>query len=509
MASGITFPRQIGLARVGCQSSRTFEGRLNASVELTRYLRILRQRLWMVIACPIVAALAAGIVSFVLPPVYEAHVSLYVRPAQPLSSTDPTVAAITADQVLRTYATLMTQRPILESVNSQLNLGMRPDDLAKKIKVTPSTNTLILDVAVQDTNPTQARDIANWAVFYLIQEVRQIQAQETAISNSRTGDNLVVTSQAVVPDKPVFPQKTLNVAIAFAAGLLVALGIAFLLDYMDQSVKDDEELIGRLGLIPLGHIANVPTAKSRQSELVALDPKSPSSEAFKALRTSVLFATIDQQLKAIVVTSAEAGEGKSRTAANLAIAFAQAGYKTLLIDADFRRPSQHRLFGLVRNVGITNLIIQDAGESEAVKQVESVPNLCLLTSGPTPPNPSELLGSARMRELMSKLSQEFTYLIIDTPPVNAVTDAPILASSANATILVVEQGSTTVPALKHAKEMLDRVNAHTIGAVMNKIPASSPAYYYGYGNYAASSNRPAPKDKQQAQPAEEEQNSNA
>jgi receptor protein-tyrosine kinase len=372
---------------------------------------------------------------------------------------------------------------------------MRPEDLAKKIKVTPSTNTLILDVAVQDTKPTQARDIANWAVFYLIQEVRQIQSQETAISNSRTGDNLVVTSQAVVPDKPVFPNKTLNIAIAFAAGLLVALGIAFLLDYMDQSVKDDEELIGRLGLIPLGHIALLPSGKGKQSELVALDPKSTSSEAFKALRTSVLFATIDQQLKAIVVTSAEAGEGKSRTAANLAIAFAQAGYKTLLIDADFRRPSQHRLFGLVRNVGITNLLIQDAVESETVKQVENVPNLWLLTSGPTPPNPSELLGSARMRELMSKLSQEFTYLIIDTPPVNAVTDAPILAASANATIVVVEQGRTTVPALKHAKEMLDRVNAHTIGAVMNKIRSSSPGYYYGYGNYAASTNGSVRPDK--------------
>jgi capsular exopolysaccharide synthesis family protein len=209
-----------------------------------------------------------------------------------------------------------------------------------------------------------------------------------------------------------------------------------------------------------------------------------------------------------VVTSAEAGEGKSRTAANLAIAFAQAGYKTLLIDADFRRPSQHRLFGLVRNVGITNLIIQDAGESEAVKQVESVPNLWLLTSGPTPPNPSELLGSARMRELMSKLSQEFTYLIIDTPPVNAVTDAPILASSANATILVVEQGHTTVPALKHAKEMLDRVNAHTIGAVMNKIRASSPSYYYGYGNYVSSANGRFKADEKATEPTVEERPTN-
>jgi capsular exopolysaccharide synthesis family protein len=218
----------------------------------------------------------------------------------------------------------------------------------------------------------------------------------------------------------------------------------------------------------------------------------------------MLFATIDQELKAIVITSAELGEGKSRTAANLAIALAQAGYKTLLIDADFRRPSQHRIFGQVRNVGLSNLIIQDAGEGDAIKQVEAVPNLWLLPSGPTPPNPSELLGSVRMREVMSKLWRQFSYVIIDTPPVNAVTDASIIAASANATVVVVEQGRTTLPALKHAKEMLDRVNAHTIGAVMNKVRTTSGSYYYGYGNYEPSSSNGGPKSgKRKEEPASE------
>jgi capsular exopolysaccharide synthesis family protein len=464
----------------------------------------------MIIACPIVAALAAGIVSFLLPPVYEAHVSLYVRPAQPLSSTDPTIAAVTADQVLRTYAALMTQRPILEAVSSQLTLGMRPEDLAQKIKATPSTNTLILDVAVQDTNPAVARDIANQVVADLIDEVKKIQqAESQGVANSRTGDNLVITSPAVLPDKPVFPHKTLNVTIAFAAGLMLALGIAFLLDYLDQSIKTDDELIGRIGLVPLGHIAYMPVGKTKRSELVALDVQSPSSEAFKALRTSVLFATVDQELKAIVITSAELGEGKSRTAANLAIALAQAGYKTLLIDADFRRPSQHRMFGQVRNVGLTNLIIQDASEGDAIKHIEAVPNLWLLPSGPTPPNPSELLGSARMREVMSKLWRQFSYVIIDTPPVNAVTDASIIAASANATIVVVEQGRTTLPALKHAREMLDRVNARTIGAVMNKVRATSGSYYYGYGNYQLSANGDGKSAKHQAERSRAEDSTNS
>ena len=452
-------------------------------MELTRYLLIVRQHLWIIIACPLIAALVAGIVSLALPPIYEANVSLYVRPAQPIAGTDPTVGGVTTDAILSTYANWMTQSPILNSVNSQLGLGLRPEDLVKQIKVTPQTNTLLLDVAVQDTNPARARDIANALVADFIQVVNE--AQTSSASSSPATDKLIVTSPAVLPDRPVLPNKTLDVAIAFAVGLLVAIGLAFLLDYLDQSIKSDDQLIERLGLIPIGHIAYVPMANAKRSELVALDAHSPSSEAFKALRTSMLFSAVNQRLNAVVITSAELGEGKSRTAANLAIALAQAGHTTLLVDADFRRPSQHRLFGQVRNIGLSNLIIRDTTEDDAIKSVENVPNLSLLPSGPTPPNPSELLGSARMMELMSDLMRKFAYVIVDTPPVNAVTDASILAASASATIIIVEHGKTTWPALTHAKQMLDRVKANTIGVVLNKVRASSATYYYG--DYSTSS----------------------
>jgi capsular exopolysaccharide synthesis family protein len=239
----------------------------------------------------------------------------------------------------------------------------------------------------------------------------------------------------------------------------------------------------RLGLITIGHIPFVPPAKGKGAELVALASQSPSSEAYKALRTSLLFSTIDQQLKSVVITSPGPGEGKSRTAANLAVVLAGAGHKTLLIDADFRRPSQHKIFGRIRNVGLTNLILHDVTEDEAIVAVDQVPNLWLATSGPIPPNPSELLGSGHIRELIARLKNAFTYVILDTPPVNAVTDAALLASVANGTILVVEQGRTTFPALRHAGQMLDRVGARTIGVVMNKVRASASSYSYGYGYY--------------------------
>jgi receptor protein-tyrosine kinase len=388
----------------------------------------------------------------------------------------------------------MKQRPLLEAVSKELGLNIRPEDLAKQITVTPEANTAILDVAVRDTNPALARDLANSLTADLIAEVKGFQQQEATLPNSRTGDNLFVVSPAVLPDRPVSPNKTLNIAIAFAAGLLLAVGLAFLLDYLDQSIKTDEELTERVGLMPIGHLLFVPPGKGKRGELVALDEQAPAAEAYKALRTSLLFSTIDHELKEVVVTSAELGEGKSRTAANLAVVLAEAGHKTLLIDADFRRPSQHKIFGRVRNIGLSNLIVQDATEAETITAVDGVPNLWVLTSGPTPPNPSELLGSGRMHELMSKLRGHFTYLVVDTPPVNAVTDASILAAYASGTVLVVEQGRTTFPALKHAKGMLDRVGARTLGAVMNKVHASSGSYAYAYGYYGASPNGHAGKD---------------
>jgi succinoglycan biosynthesis transport protein ExoP len=475
------------------------------SLDLTRYSRVLRRWLWLILICPIVAAGLAGVVSLLIPPVYEAHVSVYVRLAQPLTTTDPAGVALTSDAVLRTYASLVTERALLASVSSELGLNIRPEDLAKQITATPVANTTKLDIAVQSTNPELASQLANRLVADLISEVKTIEQQETQLPNARSGDNLVVLSPAVVPDKPIFPNIPLNVAIGFAAGLLIALGLAFLLDYLDQSIKSDEDLTERLGLIPIAHIAFVAPAKGRRSELVALDSQSPAAESYKALRTNLLFSALDEKLKTLVITSSGPGEGKSRTAANLAVVLAHAGHKTVLIDADFRRPSLHKIFGRIRNVGLSNLTVHEIDQNEAVSAVEEVPNLWLITSGPIPPNPSELLSSGRMKELIAQLGREFTYVIMDTPPVNAVTDAAILASAADGTLLVVEHAKTTFPALAHAKQLLDRVGAHTVGTVINKLRASgSPySYLYEYGSYGSAPEDGAkqlPNNKSESEP---------
>jgi capsular exopolysaccharide synthesis family protein len=194
------------------------------------------------------------------------------------------------------------------------------------------------------------------------------------------------------------------------------------------------------------------------------------------------------------VTSAIPGEGKSTVAANFAAALTAAGHRTVLLDCDFRRPSQHRLFGRFRNVGLTNLILGEVSEAEAVVPVEELPGLWVTTTGPTPANPSELLSSSRMRELLDRLTKTFTYVVIDTPPVQAVADPLVVASYADATLMVVEQGRASFPAVRGALASLERVQAHVVGAVMNKV--ASPEDHYRYYRYTYTRNG----DRHEAKP---------
>jgi capsular exopolysaccharide synthesis family protein len=463
-------------------------------VELIRYWRVVRRWALLIILCPIVAAIIAGAITLTLPNVYEAQVSLLVRPAQPLA-VDPGAAALTSDQILRTYARLMTERPLLERVIADLNLKTDAVNLAKQITVTPAPNTLLLDVAVRDTDPARARDTANTLVDAFIAHIKQIQQAELKNPTASSADNLVVESPAVLPDVPVSPKPLLNIAVGIVAGLLLGLGLAFFLDYLDQSVRSDEALRERVGLAPLGHIAFVPAKAERRGELVALVNDSPVAEAYKSLRTNLLFSSLDRETKTIVVTSASPGEGKSRTAANLAIVLAHAGHLTLLVDADFRRPSLHRMFGKVRNVGLSNLILGDMTMADLLVLDEEVPNLVVLPSGPTPPNPSELLGSAQMRTLLNRFRQDFGYVVIDTPPVNVVTDASLLAGTTDAVMLVIDANKGTFTAVLHAKQSLDRVNARVLGAVLNKMKGAGAGYYnnlyaYSYSSPNGSSEEP-------------------
>ncbi|MCM8901696.1 CpsD/CapB family tyrosine-protein kinase [Caldicoprobacter algeriensis] len=212
------------------------------------------------------------------------------------------------------------------------------------------------------------------------------------------------------------------------------------------------------------------------------DPKSPIAEAYRILRTNIEFSSTDRKIKVILVTSSGPAEGKSTTAANMAIAMAEANRRVLLIDCDLRKPSIHRMFGLVNIKGLTNILVEGLEYSE-ITNVTEVENLEVITSGPKPPNPSELLGSQRMKEFLDKVREDYDVIIIDTPPVLPVTDAAVLSQYVDGVVLVAGYGLTTFDAAVQAKASLQKVNARILGVVLNGVPTDKRGGYYYYYYY--------------------------
>jgi capsular exopolysaccharide synthesis family protein len=218
------------------------------------------------------------------------------------------------------------------------------------------------------------------------------------------------------------------------------------------------------------------------SLVTELDPKSAASEAFRTLRTNIHFAALDQAYKTIAVTSSSPSEGKTTTAANLAVATAQAGSRVCLVDADLRRPAIHRMFGLANTQGLTAALL-DGLPFAKVAQSSRVPNLSVLTSGPLPPNPAELVGSKRMREMLEQATAEFDLVICDTPPVISVTDGVALGAQCDGVILVVRVGTVPQAVVRRAAEQIQAVNGKIIGVLLNSVNLKRDAYYYDYYRY--------------------------
>ena len=221
---------------------------------------------------------------------------------------------------------------------------------------------------------------------------------------------------------------------------------------------------------------------NRSDSLVTLtNPRAPVSEAYRTLRTNLEFSSLDKPIKTMVVTSPGPGEGKSTTLANLAVTLAQAEKQVILVDCDLRRPSQHELFGLSNSVGLTTMVVDDKAMKQPPLLDTEVEGLRLLPSGPVPPNPSELVGSHRMAEIIAMLSEQADIVLFDAPPVIAVTDAAVLASRVDGVLLVIKAGATKRDQARKAKALLDKVNAHLVGAVLNNVKMDTSYYRYYAG----------------------------
>lgn len=326
--------------------------------------------------------------------------------------------------------------------------------------------------------------------------------EEAKITEAGKIGSLRVIDPAVPPGLPVKPRKALNLALGFVLGLTLGVALAFFLESLDNSVKTPEELeynfeLPVLGLIPSIHSQDFVRSRRRENldEVARISatlvtrytPRSPISEAYRTLRTNIQFSRIDSPLKTVVITSAAPSEGKSTTVANLAITTALMGVKTLLVDADLRRPVVHSLFGLEREPGMINMLAERLPLEKVVKS-SGLEHLEILTCGAIPPNPSELLNSQRMRDLITELARKYELVLFDSPPVLTVTDTCVLGSRVEGVVLVVSSHNTDRRALHRAKVLLSNVKANILGAVLNKIEISSLVgsydyYYYHYYYY--------------------------
>lgn len=321
--------------------------------------------------------------------------------------------------------------------------------------------------------------------------------EEARITKAATISNISVVDPAITPRSPLKPQKKKNLLLGLLLGLMFGAGLAFFVEYLDDTIKGAEEARRILGVPVLATIPVIPAEEERDSELhtslvTHLRPQSAVAEAFRSLRTSIHFSAINRDKKILITTSTFPGEGKSTISANLAITLAQTGVKVLLIDGDLRRPSLHIKFKHSKVPGLSEVLAGDLG-METILHNTGIPNLDLLSAGTTPPNPSELLGSEKMSTLLATLRNKYDHIIIDAPPVLAVTDAPLLTSQCDLVLIVLESVRVPVKAAQHMAELLANVQAPVGGIVINDKSGASLSRYgyygrnyasYGYGYYA-------------------------
>src|SRR3989441_1676103 len=327
--------------------------------------------------------------------------------------------------------------------------------------------------------------------------------KETAISVGLRSSNIRIVDPAMVPTSPARPAKARNIMLAFLVGLIGGIGLALMREYLDNTVKttDDIETLARLpslavvpqftgsnGHAPKRGLLHGPAAngQDKRTELVAQHlPKSQISEAFRALRTSILLSQADHPPQVILVTSALPREGKTTAAANLAVTLAQLGDSTVLVDADLRKPGIGRLLNLGsgKYAGLSSYLAGVSSLDLVSVPHPAIPNLVAIPTGPLPPNPADLLSSHKLADAIAELRTKFKFIVIDSPPIMAATDAVILSVQADGVLLVVRSGETPKEAFTRTRDLLTSVKCHILGVVLNAVDSSAPDYYYSYRYY--------------------------
>jgi succinoglycan biosynthesis transport protein ExoP len=522
-------------------------------VDLREQMAVVRSWLLVIVFAAVLAGVAAYLVSGVLPPTYESRAKVLFGQ----ETTNPNVDLQQAAQNLsNTYAEVATTRSFLRAVMARAGLGGPVEEVEKKIAVKPDQNLPFIEIVATDRDPNVAAAIANGmveelkkaseaitgdtskdntflttdlaatqalieqtrATIAVLQRVRNptdadaarleglvnrlVALRQTYVSllgfAAPAANRLTVVDPADVPTGPSSPRPLLNTAIAVILGILVATGLAFVWEKYDDRVKTPEDVEKVTGLPTIGTIIRMPSERGRKEFYrlaTLLFPRSVAAEAFRTIRTNLEFASLDKALGTITVTSSVPGEGKSVVSGNIAVAFAQAGRRTILVDADLRRPGLHALFGIPNNVGLTDMVLSDNADVGSVVQRTEEPNLRVITSGAVPANPAELLGSHRMAVILQRITAEADLVVLDTPPVGIVTDGALVAARSDSTLLVVNPDRSSERMVRKAREALAHVNARVVGVVLNNVSRrdAEPNPYYGL--YRPAGSKSAGKDK--------------
>jgi non-specific protein-tyrosine kinase len=464
-------------------------------LDLHGFLKALARRWPTVVVCLVLAIGAALAATGLSTPVYEARTQLFVATLTGEDTVQLNQGQSFSQARVQSYASIVTTRQVTAPVVKKLGLRTTPEELASRITAVAPLDTVLIDITVRDTAPERAARIANAVSERFSAVVERLETPKRTVQ--RSGKNhaddapvspvsLGVTQEAVAPTGQVSPRPLLNLAAGVLGGLLLGAGIVALRETLDTTLKTSEAL-GEFTALP--GLGTIPFDKNAPRQpLVSADGHSKRAEAFRKLRTNLRFSQVDDPPRIIVVTSSVPGEGKTNTAVNLALSLAEAGVSTCLVDADLRRPRVASTFGLVQDAGLTTVLIGQARIEDVMQQAGG--RLSVLASGAVPPNPTELLASARMEEVLRELADTYEVVIVDTAPLLPVADTVGLASLAQGALLVVRAAKTSREQVRTAAESLDRVGVRVLGTVFNMAPVPRGDRYGAYGSYGE---LPAPR----------------
>lgn len=446
-------------------------------MSLHDYVQVLRRRWITLVLTTLFAVLSALAYTLTATPQYQASTRLYVSAESGSTVTDLYQGNRLSQERVLSYTQLIMGETLAQRTINRLKLDMNAASLKANVTAAAKPNTVLISVAVRDTSPVRARDIANGLSDEFVQMVRELETPPAmgAAPNAR----VVVEQRASMPAKPVTPKMARNLLAGLLAGFGLGVVFALLRDRLDNTVKDRDTLEAITGV---GLVGSIPTDKEihKKPAIVFEGNSSPVAESFRKIRTNLQFLAVDNPPRAIVVTSASPGEGKSTTALNIALALAEAEHTVVLVDGDMRRPSVDKYLDLVGAVGFSTVLSGGASLAEVLQKTKFT-NLTALTCGSTPPNPSELLGSQTAKNVLNELREQFDYVIIDSSPLLAVTDGALLAASSDGTLIMSRYGETKRQELVHALGNLRDVGAPVLGAVFTMISRRRGGYDYSYG----------------------------